>query len=125
MFFFVVCMYKLEERIHFRYKSRFFNFHSFNPDCNRSISCFWCYWSLYPLTVSVLSDEMQQVFMLNVRSISSAIIATFNLLTAILTCRGSSPGASDNSGKTPLQILVDKGAISDEELFSMLSKPNR
>jgi len=42
-----------------------------------------------------------------------------------LGCRGSKPGASDSTGKTPLEIAVEKGAIPDEELFLMLSEPNR
>jgi len=42
-----------------------------------------------------------------------------------LVCRGSKPGVSDNAGKTPLEIAVEKGAITDEELFLMLSEPNR
>lgn len=42
-----------------------------------------------------------------------------------LVRRGSSPGALDDSGKTPLQIVVEKGANSDEELFSMLTEPRR
>lgn len=42
-----------------------------------------------------------------------------------LACRGSKPGALDNTGKTPLELAVEKGAITDDELFLMLSELNK
>jgi Arf-GAP/coiled-coil/ANK repeat/PH domain-containing protein len=43
-----------------------------------------------------------------------------------LICRGAKPGAVDNAGKTPLECAVEKGgAITDEELFIMLSETSR
>ena len=43
-----------------------------------------------------------------------------------LICRGAKPGAMDIAGKTPLECAVEKGgAITDEELFIMLSETSR
>jgi len=48
------------------------------------------------------------------------------LLICSLICRGSKPSAVDNVGKTPLECAVEKGgAITDEELFIMLSETSR
>ena len=35
--------------------------------------------------------------------------------------RGANPAAVDKNGKTPLQTAVEMGALTDEELFLMLS----
>jgi Arf-GAP/coiled-coil/ANK repeat/PH domain-containing protein len=35
--------------------------------------------------------------------------------------RGANPAAMDINGKTPLQTAVEIGALTDEELFLMLS----
>nr|XP_024395266.1 ADP-ribosylation factor GTPase-activating protein AGD3-like isoform X2 [Physcomitrium patens] len=48
-----------------------------------------------------------------------------NLCAKLLLTRGSKPRAPDITGKTPLEIAVEKGASADEELFYMLSEPNR
>lgn len=48
------------------------------------------------------------------------------LLSCLLICRGAKPGAVDSAGKTPLECAVEKGgAITDEELFIMLSETSR
>ena len=53
-------------------------------------------------------------------------VVTIGLLADnCLVCRGSKPGASDNTGKTSLEIAVERGGIADEELFLMLSESNR
>jgi ankyrin repeat protein len=38
-------------------------------------------------------------------------------------CRGSNPAATDSLGKTPLESAMEQGAITDDELFVMLSEP--
>jgi hypothetical protein len=40
-------------------------------------------------------------------------------------CRGSNPVATDSFGKTPLESAMEQGAITDDELFVMLSEPGR
>ncbi len=40
-------------------------------------------------------------------------------------CRGSNPAATDSLGKTPLESAMEQGAITDDELFVMLSEPSR
>jgi len=48
------------------------------------------------------------------------------VLICSLICRGSKPGAVNNAGKTPLECAVERGgAITDEELFIMLSETSR
>ena len=39
----------------------------------------------------------------------------------LLIYRGANPAAVDRNGKTPLQTAVEIGALTDEELFLMLS----
>lgn len=44
-----------------------------------------------------------------------------NTVAKLLLSRGSSPAATDRDGKTPLQIAMELGAVTDEELFVLLS----
>ncbi|KAI5083918.1 hypothetical protein GOP47_0000087 [Adiantum capillus-veneris] len=45
-----------------------------------------------------------------------------NSVAKLLLTRGASPAAIDEDGKTPLQIAMELGAVTDEELFVLLSQ---
>lgn len=61
----------------------------------------------------------------NYHAISFANQCFYSFTGNLSVCRGSKPGAVDSTGKTSLEIAVEKGAITDEELFLMLSEANR
>ncbi|XP_011623418.1 ADP-ribosylation factor GTPase-activating protein AGD3 isoform X1 [Amborella trichopoda] len=48
-----------------------------------------------------------------------------NMFAKLLLSRGANPRATDREGKTPLQLGLETGTMNDEELFVMLSDPNR
>ncbi|KAG0615040.1 hypothetical protein M758_5G009800 [Ceratodon purpureus] len=54
------------------------------------------------------------------------VLSGNNSCAKLLLTRGAKPGAVDIAGKTPLECAVEKGgAITDEELFIMLSDTSR
>ncbi|CAM6039052.1 unnamed protein product [Sphagnum compactum] len=53
------------------------------------------------------------------------ILSNRNLCAKLLLTRGSNPAATDSLGKTPLESAMEQGAITDDELFVMLSEPSR
>ncbi|CAK9861220.1 unnamed protein product [Sphagnum jensenii] len=53
------------------------------------------------------------------------ILSGKNLCAKLLLTRGSNPVATDSFGKTPLESAMEQGAITDDELFVMLSEPGR
>ncbi|EFJ08060.1 hypothetical protein SELMODRAFT_451407 [Selaginella moellendorffii] len=48
-----------------------------------------------------------------------------NLCAKLLLSRGANPAAVDRAGKTPLEVAMELGAVTDEELFVMLSESSR
>ncbi|KAH8938929.1 hypothetical protein BDL97_15G009800 [Sphagnum fallax] len=52
------------------------------------------------------------------------ILSNRNLCAKLLLTRGSNPAATDSLGKTPLESAMEQGAITDDELFVMLSEPS-
>ncbi|MCO5568565.1 hypothetical protein L7F22_022264 [Adiantum nelumboides] len=44
-----------------------------------------------------------------------------NTVAKLLLARGAGPAAVDEDGKTPLQVAMELGAVTDEELFVLLS----
>lgn len=49
------------------------------------------------------------------------ILCGRNTIAKVMLTRGASPAAVDRAGKTPLQIAMELGAVTDEELFVLLS----
>ncbi|MCO5577776.1 hypothetical protein L7F22_031610 [Adiantum nelumboides] len=51
----------------------------------------------------------------------NCILYRRNTVAKLLLARGASPAAVDEDGKTPLQVAMELGAVTDEELFVLLS----
>eukprot|EP00850_Spirogloea_muscicola_P001294 SM000005S17091 [mRNA] locus=s5:65035:71307:- [translate_table: standard] len=53
-----------------------------------------------------------------------AVLCSHNNIAKMLLYRGVSATIVDGAGKTPLEVAAELGAISDEELFVLLSQPH-